>query len=99
MGSNSDKKTDNSKERFEQNEDLDCPDTKDNESCKRKKDKIINQTDESKVFQKSNSNISVEEIGLESNQSDCEDTKSVGKQESCCSEKSDKGTTVDLSLG
>jgi len=58
----------------------------------------INQTDESKVFQKSN--ISPDEINLDDPfQGDTEDTRSVGKQKSCCSEKKDKATTVDLSLG
>jgi len=59
--------------------------------------KSINQTDETKVFQKGS--ISVDIDLNTSFQDDPEDTRSVGTQESSSSDKLDKATTVDLSLG
>merc|ERR1712123_12168 len=60
-------------------------------------DKSINQTDETKVFQKGS--ISFDTDLKTSIEDDPEDTRSVGTQESISSDKHDKATTVDLSLG
>ena len=88
---------------LELNKELECPDINKIDPCKTVENKQIddihiNQTDESKVYHKGN--ISPDEITLDDPYHvDSEDARSVGKQESCGSEKINKATTVDLSLG
>jgi hypothetical protein len=52
--------------------------------------KSINQTDETKVYQKRNKSVDIDNTSLD----DQEDTRSVGTQESGSSHKIDKATTT-----
>ena len=55
----------------------------------------LNQTDETKVYEKRNKSVDIDNSSIHEDQ---EDARSVGTQESGSSHKIDKATTVDLSL-